>query len=98
MAELDVVIREVFKRAVVDRDFRQLAVRDSKAAIAKVNKKLPEGISIKFVDNWGQAAITVPLPMPVENPGELTEADLEQAAGGLATRSLDCCFNTCPNA
>jgi hypothetical protein len=81
--ELNAAIREVLKRAVADTNFRQLAVRDGKAAIAKVNNKaLPQGITIQFVDNHGQSAKTVVIPDPVTHPEQLTEEELEAVAGG----------------
>jgi hypothetical protein len=81
--EMNSMVREVIKRAVVDHDFRQLAVRDSEAAIAEVSgKKLPQGISIQFVDNYKKRIKTIALPDPVENPQELTDEELEQVAGG----------------
>ena len=85
--EVNSAVREVIKRAVVDPDFRQLAVRDSKAAIAKVsNKKLPEGMSIQFIDNYGKSVKTIALPDPIKAQ-ELTDEELEQVAGGCTVSS-----------
>ena len=87
--ELSAAIREVLKRAVADPGFRQLAVRDGKAAIAKVtNKSLPEGLAIQFVDNHGKSTKTIVMPDPVANPEQLTEEELEAVAGG-------CTVSTC---
>jgi|SwirhisoilCB3_FD_contig_51_2690181_length_761_multi_2_in_0_out_0_2 hypothetical protein len=81
--ELNAAIREVLKRAVADPNFRQLAVRDGKAAIAKVNSKaLPTGLTIQFVDNHGKSSKTVVIPDPVDHPEQLTEEELEAVAGG----------------
>ena len=81
--ELNAAIREVLKRAVADPNFRQLAVRDGKAAIAKVNSKpLPPGLTIQFVDNHGKSSKTVVIPDPVDHPEQLTEEELEAVAGG----------------
>jgi hypothetical protein len=86
--EVNSAIREVIKKAVVDHDFRQLAVRDSKAAIAKVSgKKLPEGMSIHFVDNYQKSTKTIALPDPIANASELTDEELEQVAGGCGASS-----------
>ena len=86
--ELSAAIREVLKRAVADPNFRQLAVRDSKAAIAKVTNKTFEGLSIQFVDNHGKSTKTIVIPDPVSNPEQLTEEELEAVAGG-------CSVSTC---
>ena len=81
--ELNAAIREVLKRAVADPNFRQLASRDGKAAIAKVtNKPLPQGLTIQFVDNHGKSSKTVVIPDPVVHPEQLTEEELEAVAGG----------------
>src|SRR5262249_19955531 len=83
--ELNSAVREVLKRAVADPNFRQLAVRDAKAAIAKVsNKNLPQGFEIQFIDNHGKATKTVVIPDPVTHPEQLTEEELESVAGGCA--------------
>jgi hypothetical protein len=81
--ELNATIREVLKRAVADPNLRQLAVRDGKAAIAKVtDKTLAPGLSIRFVDNYGKSNKTVVIPDPVGHPEQLTEEELEAVAGG----------------
>jgi len=81
--EVNAAIREVLKRAVADPNFRQLAARDGKAAIAKVTSKpLPQGLTIQFVDNHGKTAKTVVIPDPVSHPEQLTEEELEAVAGG----------------
>jgi hypothetical protein len=81
-AEAQKTLNEIAKRAQTDPQFRQLALRDSKAAIAKVNSTpLPPGFRVRFVDNAG-ANVTVVLPDPVGKEGELSDAELEQVAGG----------------
>jgi len=82
--ELNSAVREVMKRAVVDPDFRQLAVHDSRSALAKVNAiGLPEGFEVRFVDNYNKPIKTVALPDPVANAEDLTDEELEQVAGGF---------------
>jgi hypothetical protein len=82
--EINAAVREVIKRAVVDSDFRQLALRDSKAALAKVSSvKLPAGLEFKFVDNFNKSIKTISLPDPIENAEGLTEEELEEVAGGF---------------
>jgi hypothetical protein len=81
--EINSAVREVIKRAVVDPDFRQLAVRDGRAALAKASPtKLPEGVEFVFVDNYNKPIKTMALPDPVENAEGLMDEELEQVAGG----------------
>ena len=82
--KLNSAVREVIKRAVVDPDFRQLAVRDGRSALAKVSAmRLPEGLEVQFVDNYNKPIKTIPLPDPVENVEDLADEELEQVAGGF---------------
>lgn len=91
--ELNSAVREVIKRAVVDPDFRQLAVHDSKAALAKVSTaKLPEGVGVQFVDNYNKPIKTLALPDPIANADELTDQELEDVAGGCALTTF--CITT----
>ena len=76
------VLREVMKRSASDMEYRKLALSDPEAAIAKVDSTpIPEGFKIRFVENQG-ANLTVVLPDPVAAEGELSDAELEQVAGG----------------
>jgi hypothetical protein len=81
--ELQNTFAEIARRAAINPEFRALALKDSAAAIAKVNPKpLPQGMTFQFVDNSGTHKI-IPLPDPV--PGiseELSETELENVAGG----------------
>ena len=82
LTEIQQALREVARRSAVDPDFRKLAVKDASAAIAKVhNKPLPPDYTFRFVDNSGTVK-TIPLPDPVTGIEELSEAELEQVAGG----------------
>jgi hypothetical protein len=81
--ELEPAIREVIKRSVVDAEFRTLAVKNPNAAISKASgKSVPTGTTISFISNHGSASKTYVLPDPVSNPEQLTDAALEQVAGG----------------
>jgi hypothetical protein len=91
--EVNSAVREVIKRAVVDPDFRQLAVRDGRAALAKVSStKLPGDVEIQFVDNYNKPIKTIPLPDPVASADELTEEELEGVAGGWCVFTI--CWHT----
>ena len=86
--ELNTATREVLKRAVSDPEFRKLALRDSKAAYAKItDKQLPVGFHIQFIENYGKSTKTVVMPDPVAHPEQLTEEELEQVAGGCGASS-----------
>lgn len=92
--ELNSAIREVLKRSVMDKEFRALAVRDSKSAIAKVSgKDLPSGTKIEFVDNFGKPNKLIVIPDPVTS-GQLAEEELEQVSGGLLPCGASSCGTT----
>ena len=72
----------VKRQAMKDPEFRALALSNPNAAIAKINSTpLPTGFKVRFVDNAG-ANRTVVLPDPVARVDELSDAELEQVAGG----------------
>jgi hypothetical protein len=78
----DAVELEVKKRAIVDPEFRTLALTNPGAAIAQVSDiPLPAGFKIHFVDNAG-ANKTIVLPDPVPSVEELSEEELLAIAGG----------------
>ena len=75
-------MQELIKKAQTDPEFRQLALTDPNAAIGKINPlPVPASFKIRFVDNAG-ANLTVVLPDPVSSTCELSDAELEQVAGG----------------
>ena len=75
-------MQELIKKAQTDPEFRQLALTDPNAAIGKINPlPIPASFKVRFVDNAG-ANLTVVLPDPVSATGELSDAELEQVAGG----------------
>ena len=80
LTELQPLLVEVARRAAIDPQFRDLALKDAKAAIQRVtNKPISNCPDIVFVDNSG-AVKTIPLPDPI-NPDELSQIELESAAG-----------------
>ena len=82
---LQEIISEVLHRAGVDPKFRELAIKDSTAAVAKVTSKpLPSDISLKFVDNSGRVK-TIPLPNLTSQvtQEDLSDAEIEMVAGGV---------------
>ncbi len=80
--EAQKTLNAVAKRAATDPAFRKLALSDPNAAIAQINPTpIPPGFKVRFVDNAG-ANLTVVLPDSVSKEGELSDAELEQVAGG----------------
>ena len=78
----DAVELEVKKRAIVDPEFRTLAITNPAAAIEQVSDMpLPAGFKIQFIDNAGYNK-TVVLPDPVQSVEELSEEELLAIAGG----------------
>jgi hypothetical protein len=80
--EVDQTLEEIKRRAITDPEFRQIALVNANAAIAQVNPKpIPDTVSIKFADNTGTLK-TIVLPDPIAAADELSDAELEEVAGG----------------
>jgi hypothetical protein len=80
--ELMQVVEEVLRRSRIDPEFRELAVRDTKSAVATITpRQLPGEFGIQFHDNSGSTKHIV-LPDPIVGIEELSEEDLKAAAGG----------------
>ncbi len=99
-ADIERALLEVLKRSAVDPEFRRLALRDSRTAISEINSKLSlEGLEVRFVE--GAKAVTrtvvlnVALPEPVAGTRELTDAQLEQVAGGMVAQMWCVCTGCC---
>jgi hypothetical protein len=75
-------INKIVERSTTDAQFRTLALSNPKAAIGKVtDAPIPENFTVRFVDGAG-ANMTFILPRPAAAEGELSDAQLEQVAGG----------------
>jgi hypothetical protein len=89
--EFNRTIDEVKRRCLVDSGFRILALSQPVAAIAKINPKpLPEGWVVKFIEAATEVpssivskSLSVVLPETLEKADELSDAELQQAAGGI---------------
>ena len=80
--EADQAIEQIVKRAQTDTEFRQLCLNDpNSAAIEATGKNIPEGFTLRFVENQS-ADLTVVLPDMIDANAELSDAELEQVAGG----------------
>ncbi len=99
--ELNRTMDEVKRRSLVDAGFRALAISHPISAIARINPKpLPSGVSIKFTAEADESHLSlvsaslpnqhliVVLPPPVENADELSDDELERAAGGMTDISF----------
>src|SRR5438270_13827666 len=91
-AEANRTIDEVKRRAVMDREFRALALANAARAIAKINPKtLPPGLSVKFVeadnrpveDQPGVLTVVLPEILELETADQLSSEELAQAVGGI---------------
>ena len=80
--EAERAIEQIVKRAQTDPEFRQLCIDNPNAAATEATgKELPDGFTLRFVDNHN-ADLTVVLPDTVDPEAELSDAQLEQVAGG----------------
>ena len=73
---------KVYRMAANDPQFRELALRDGRAAVEQATgRRLPEGFTIRFVDPAG-AHLTAVLPRAAYEEEELAEHELMAVAGG----------------
>jgi hypothetical protein len=89
--ELNRTIDEVKRRSLTDPQFRALALSQPRNALARINPKpLPPRLSLSFIDEAAplnpsvdsSGDIVVALPLPIAKADELSDDELEQAAGG----------------
>jgi len=96
-AEAQKTLAEITKLSQTDPEYRKLVLKDPNAAIAKVNPTpMPAGFKVQFVDNEG-ANLTIVLPDALSKQGELSDAELEQVAGGGrcgASCAASCVFSS----
>lgn len=79
-------INEVLSRSATDMEFRKQLLSDPRAALsAHFGREIPETTNIRFIDAQGTPTVVLP---DVSPSGELSEADLEAVAGGLAPLAI----------
>ena len=88
--ELATSLREIYRRAMTEPEFRTLALNDAAAAFEAVGGTLT-GWNIKFIESEDGVEDVFVLPPAIETAPELTAEDLEAVAGG---GECGCCTNT----
>ncbi len=95
--EAEQAIQEVVKRAQTDSEFRRLCLTEpNTAAKQAIGKDVPEGFTLRFIENQG-ADLTVVLPDFIDEKAELSDKDLDQVAGGKCAGSCaaSCAVTSC---
>jgi hypothetical protein len=81
-------------KAAVDRDFRQLLIKNPREAIRQTSGvDVPERFSIRFVEKPKDVDALVVLPEFIDNAEALSPEELEAVAGGAAEG--DCWVLSC---
>ena len=76
-------LSQVIRRATVDPEFRNLALKNGNAALEKISPTLTNAPTVRFLDRSNQTPFSVELVLPdLAEAGELSEQELEQVAGG----------------
>ena len=89
--ELKHALKEIYKRAATDPDFRAVALEDARAAFQAVGFTLGTW-SVRFVEPSDESDDVLQLPPAIEVTADLSEEELEAVAGG---RALAACHITC---
>ena len=80
--EAEQAVEQIIKRAQTDIQFRQLCLENPNLAVQQTTgKDIPQGFTLRFVDNRN-ADLTVVLPDLFDGSAELSDAELEEVAGG----------------
>jgi hypothetical protein len=73
----EAAVRGVFRRALTDPSFRQLALADPRRAFAEANGvEAPPGVKLRFVEQLDEHVLV--LPKVVVPQGALSEIDLSR--------------------
>ena len=93
-------LKDVYMRSVTDSEFRRLALDDAKAAFEQVGFHSNQW-KVSFAENDPSVDDVFFLPPAAETAEELSDAELEAVAGGLASRDEisgsddDCAWTSC---
>ena len=101
--EANQIKAQVIARAWKDKEFKNRLLRNPKAVLEKeYNIKLPANVEFKIVEETSTTAyLTLPMQPDDVAPDQLSDAELENVAGGAAS-STDvrsgciCCSVPCP--
>jgi len=90
-------LKNVYKRAATEPDFRQLVLSDPKSAFAEIGYDIKDW-SVRFSEPQEGVDDVLQLPPAIEVTADLTEEELEAVAGGAMLDTEDCCtFISCSN-
>lgn len=82
LEDVEKTTQEISVKAATNAEFRKLALSDPTAAVKQVaGKEVPEGITIKIIENEPGVDLTIVLP-PLQTE-ELSDEQLERVAGGM---------------
>jgi hypothetical protein len=76
---------KIIAKAWSDPAYKARLLADPRAALAEAGVSVPAGKAVRVVENTDRL---VHLVLPQRPTGELSEADLDNAAGGIATHAL----------
>jgi hypothetical protein len=78
------VERTLVQRSMEDEDFRQRLLDDPKGAVEQeLGSRLPEGVEVRAVEESAQIIyLVLPSASPLGQGGELSDQELDEAAGG----------------
>jgi hypothetical protein len=90
----EALLDNAMRRSIVDPTFRALLVNDPVAALNKISSTpVPNTYRPQFVDNSGPTRVFL-LPGALPPTGELSDAQLEDVAGGCGCTNC-CCTAQC---
>lgn len=81
--DVEKLIEAIVHRASLDREFRRKLLAFPEEAIQQAfGRSIPDGLRFKFVERDPEADFTFVLPDLRRDDEELSDEELEQAAGG----------------
>ena len=84
--QLDPAIQELYRRAATDQDLRARLKADVRATLRdEVGLDVPPGIEIEVIEETADKVVLVLPRLP--SAGELSDAELDKAAGGFWSSS-----------